>query len=57
MASKSERRMQDASEVENSVSWESEIRETMEPPFAEEWFSRMKPIIESGSREIFAIVE
>ena len=48
-----------ASEVENSISWESEFRAAMEPPWTEERFSRMKlkPIIESGSREFFTIVE
>jgi hypothetical protein len=29
----------------------------MEPPGTEEGFSRMKPIIESGSQEFFTIVE
>ena len=44
-------------EVENFAAWESGFREAMERPWMEEWFSRMMPLVESGSREFYTIVE
>lgn len=44
-------------EVENFAAWESGFREAMERPWMEEWFSRMMPLVESGSRDFYAIVE
>jgi hypothetical protein len=44
-------------EVENFAAWESGFRESMERPWMEEWFSRMMPLVESGSREFYTIVE
>jgi hypothetical protein len=44
-------------EVENFAAWESGFREAMEQPWMEEWFSRMTPLVESGSREFYTIVE
>ena len=33
------------------------FRESMERPWMGEWFSRMTPLVESGSREFYNIVE
>ena len=44
-------------EVENFAAWESGFREAMERPWMEEWFSRMMPLVESGRREFYNIVE
>ena len=44
-------------EVENFAAWESGFREAMEQPWMEDWFSRMTPLVESGSREFYTIVE
>ena len=44
-------------EVENLAAWESGFRDAMEQPWMEEWFSRMMPLVESGSREFYTIVE
>ena len=43
-------------EVESFADWESGFREAMERPWMEEWFSRMMPLVESGSREFYTIV-
>jgi hypothetical protein len=43
-------------EVESFAAWESGFRESMERPWMEEWFSRMMPLVESGSREFYTIV-
>ena len=43
-------------EVESFAVWESGFREAMERPWMEEWFSRMMPLVESGSREFYTIV-
>jgi hypothetical protein len=44
-------------EVENLAAWEGGFRESMKRPWMEEWFSRMMPLVESGSREFYNIVE
>ena len=43
--------------VENLAAWEGEFRTSMERPWMGEWFSRMMPLVESGSREFYNIVE
>ena len=43
-------------EVESFAAWEGGFREAMERPWMEEWFSRMMPLVESGSREFYTIV-
>ena len=43
-------------EVESFTAWEGGFREAMERPWMEEWFSRMMPLVESGSREFYTIV-
>jgi hypothetical protein len=42
-------------EVESFAAWESGFREAMERPWMEDWFSRMMPLVESGSREFYTI--
>lgn len=44
-------------EVESLAAWEGTFQEAMSRPWMEEWFSRMMPLVESGSREFFNIVE
>jgi hypothetical protein len=44
-------------EVENLAAWEGGFRKSMERPWMGEWFSRMMPLVESGSREFYNIVE
>jgi hypothetical protein len=44
-------------EVENLAAWEGEFRESMKRPWMDEWFSRMMPLVESGRREFYNIVE
>jgi hypothetical protein len=44
-------------EVENFAEWEGRFREAMDQPWMSEWFSRMMPLVESGSREFYNIVE
>jgi hypothetical protein len=44
-------------EVESFAAWESGFREAMERPWMDEWFSRMMPLVESGSRDFYTIVE
>ena len=43
-------------EVEDFAAWEGGIREAMGQPWMGEWFSRMMPLVESGSREFHHIV-
>lgn len=45
------------SEVESFAAWESGFREAMQRPWMEEWFGRMMPLVESGSRDFYTIVE
>ena len=44
-------------EVETFAAWEGGFRESMERPWMGEWFSRMVPLVESGSREFYNLVE
>ncbi len=44
-------------EVESLAAWEGRFRESMNRPWMGEWFSRMMPLVESGSREFYNIVE
>ena len=45
------------SEVENFAAWEEGFGEAMAQPWMGEWFSRMMPLVESGSREFYNLVE
>ena len=44
-------------EVETFAAWEGGFRESMERPWMGEWFSRMVPLVESGSREFYNLVD
>ena len=44
-------------EMENFAAWEGGFREAMERPWMGEWLGRMMPLVESGSREFYTIVE
>jgi hypothetical protein len=44
-------------EVESFTAWEGSFRESMARPWIGEWFGRMMPLVESGSREFYNIVE
>ncbi len=44
-------------EVESLAAWEGSFRESMARPWMGEWFGRMMPLVESGSREFFNVVE
>ena len=44
-------------EVENLAAWEGGFREAMNQPWMSDWFSRMTPLVESGSREFYRVVE
>src|SRR5688572_29913466 len=44
-------------EVESLAAWEGEFSESMARPWMGEWFGRMVPIVESGSREFYRVVE
>jgi hypothetical protein len=44
-------------EVESFAVWEEGFRESMNRPWMGEWFGRMVPLVESGSREFYNIVE
>lgn len=44
-------------EVENLAAWEGSFRESMARPWVGEWFGQMMPLVESGSREFYNIVE
>ncbi len=44
-------------EVESFAAWEGSFREGMARPWMGEWFGRMMPLVESGSREFYNIVE
>ena len=44
-------------EVENLAAWEGGFQEAMNQPWMEEWFGRMTPLVESGSREFYSVVE
>lgn len=44
-------------EVESFSAWENNFREQMSQPWIGEWFSRMQPLVDSGSREFFNLIE
>jgi hypothetical protein len=44
-------------EVENFGTWERVTGEAMALPWIGEWFGRMMPLVESGRREFYTIVE
>lgn len=44
-------------EIESLAAWEGRFREPMDQPWTGEWFSRMMPLVETGSREFYNIVE
>ena len=44
-------------EVESLAAWEGKFRQSMDRPWMSEWFGRMTPLVESGSREFYNIVE
>jgi hypothetical protein len=44
-------------EVESLAAWEGSFREAMNQPWMGEWFGRMMPLVESGRREFYNIVE
>lgn len=43
-------------EVESLGDWEGRFRESMDQPWMAEWFGRMVPLVESGSREFYNVV-
>jgi hypothetical protein len=43
--------------VENLAAWEGSFHEAMARPWMGEWFSHMMPLVESGSREFYTVVE
>ena len=45
------------SEVENFAAWEEGFGKAMAQPWMGDWFSRMMPLVESGSREFYNLVE
>src|SRR5262245_16275327 len=44
-------------EVENLAAWEGRFTTAMARPWLGEWFGRMLPLVESGSREFYTLVE
>ncbi len=44
-------------QVESLAEWEGAFRESMDRPWMGEWFARMMPLVESGSRQFYTIVE
>jgi hypothetical protein len=44
-------------EVESLAAWEGGFREAMNQPWMEEWFGRMQPLVESGRREFYTLVD
>ncbi len=44
-------------EVESLAAWEGRFSESMDRPWMGAWFGRMMPLVESGSRELYNIVE
>ena len=44
-------------EVESFATWEGSFRETMAQPWMGEWFSRMMPLVDSGRRDFYTLVE
>jgi hypothetical protein len=44
-------------EVESLAAWEGGFQAAMNQPWMGEWFGRMQPLVESGRREFYTIVE
>jgi hypothetical protein len=44
-------------EVENFTAWENKFQRAMAQPWMGELFGRMVPLVESGSREFYRVVE
>ena len=44
-------------EVENFAAWEGTFSASMGRPWVGEWFGRMVPLVESGGREFYHVVE
>ena len=44
-------------EFESLGVWEGSFSEAMDRPWMGEWFSRMMPLVESGRREFYTVVE
>ena len=44
-------------EVESLAAWETTFREGMNQPWMGEWFGRMMPLVETGTREFYTVVE
>ena len=44
-------------EVESFAAWEGSFRESMARPWMGEWFGRTVPLVESGRREFYDVVE
>ena len=45
------------SDVDNFAAWEALFSEAMAQPWMEEWFGRMMPLVDSGRREFYHVVE
>jgi hypothetical protein len=44
-------------EVESLAAWEDTFSQSMARPWMSEWFGKMVPLVETGSREFYHIVE
>jgi hypothetical protein len=44
-------------EVESLAEWETTFSTSMAQPWMAEWFGRMMPLVDSGSREFYTVVE
>jgi hypothetical protein len=44
-------------EVESLAAWEGTFSEGMARPWMGEWFGKMVPLVETGSREFYRIIE
>jgi hypothetical protein len=44
-------------EAENFATWESRFSELMNRPWMGEWFGRMMPLVETGRRDFYNLVE
>lgn len=43
--------------VGSLADWENRFRKSMDQPWMPEWFGRMVPLVESGSREFYNMVQ
>ncbi len=44
-------------EVENFAEWEGRFSESMNKSWMGDWFGRMMPLVESGRRDFYTVVE